>query len=452
MDAVKEKRYYGWYMVMVSAIIYALVYSTTSTGSVFTISITQEQGFSRSLWSSKSIFTCIGSLISCYMSGRLIQRFGLKRIMLISTAGVASTFFIPLMFTDIRQYYVLSVYSSATWCAATIMSVPILINRWFGPKKKGIAIIYITHRLTEVFEIATHVAIMRDGVITLEGPVKNFTKEMLIQGLLPNDAQGGQQTEKAYVPVDYAHLKPVMQVKDFSGYGFSNITFDLYPGEILGIAGVVGAGRTELISTIFGRDKVLGGKVILAGKDITGLSTKQILQAGINFVPEDRHYHGIFKIRSISSNTTSALLSGKDVGAVNMNRRRQSEISQKYVNDFRTKIVSLDDQIGSLSGGNQQKVVIARALSTQPKVVILDEPTRGIDAAARGDVYNIIRQLKDAGVAVLMVSSDMEEVVELADRAITVFQGRINGEFSREEITQDALTSASFGIAHERKV
>ena len=160
----------------------------------------------------------------------------------------------------------------------------------------------------------------------------------------------------------------------------------------------------------------------------------------------------IFKIRSISSNTTSALLSGKDVGAVNMNRRRQSEISQKYVNDFRTKIVSLDDQIGSLSGGNQQKVVIARALSTQPKVVILDEPTRGIDAAARGDVYNIIRQLKDAGVAVLMVSSDMEEVVELADRAITVFQGRINGEFSREEITQDALTSASFGIAHERKV
>ena len=100
--------------------------------------------------------------------------------------------------------------------------------------------------------------------ITLEGPVKNFTKEMLIQGLLPNDAQGGQQTEKAYVPVDYAHLKPVMQVKDFSGYGFSNITFDLYPGEILGIAGVVGAGRTELISTIFGRDKVLGGKVILA--------------------------------------------------------------------------------------------------------------------------------------------------------------------------------------------
>ena len=364
-------------------------------------------------------------------------------------------------------------------------------------KKKGIAIIYITHRLTEVFEIATDVAIMRDGLITLKGPVANFTKEMLIAGLLPKDAQAQQQDEKAYVPIPYGELKPVLEVKDFSGYGFKDITFnlypgeilgiagvvgagrtelistifgrdktlggtvkldgkditfDLYPGEILGIAGVVGAGRTELISTIFGRDKTLGGKVVLDGRDITGLATKDILKAGINFVPEDRHYHGLFKIRSISSNTTSALLGGDEIGKVNMNRRRQKKIAQKYVDDFRTKIVSLEDLIGSLSGGNQQKVVIARSLSTSPKVVILDEPTRGIDAAARSDVYNIIRQLKDAGVAVLMVSSDIEEVVELADRAITVFQGRINGEFSREEITQDVLTSASFGIAHERTV
>ncbi|MBQ8619176.1 MAG: sugar ABC transporter ATP-binding protein [Clostridia bacterium] len=319
-------------------------------------------------------------------------------------------------------------------------------------KRKGIAIIYITHRLTEVFEIATDVAIMRDGLITLEGPVSNFTKEMLIAGLLPKDAEAQQQDEKAYEPIKYNELKPVLEVRSFSGYGFKDITFDLYPGEILGIAGVVGAGRTELISTIFGRDKTLGGKVILAGKDITGLPTKDILKEGINFVPEDRHYHGLFKIRSISSNTTSALLGGKEIGSVNMNRRRQKEIAQKYVDDFRTKIVSLEDLIGSLSGGNQQKVVIARSLSTSPKVVILDEPTRGIDAAARADVYAIIRKLKDAGVAVLMVSSDIEEVVELADRAITVFQGRINGEFARDEITQDVLTSASFGIVQERTV
>ena len=191
---------------------------------------------------------------------------------------------------------------------------------------------------------------------------------------------------------------------------------------------------------------MLGGKVYLDGKDVTGHKTSQILREGINFVPEDRHYHGLFKIRSISSNTTSALLGTTEIGSVNMNRRKQNAIAQKYVDDFRTKIVSLEDLIGSLSGGNQQKVVIARALSTKPKVVILDEPTRGIDAAARSDVYRIIEQLKNAGVAVLMVSSDMEEVVELADRAITVYQGRINAEFLHEEITQDALTAASFGI------
>lgn len=318
-------------------------------------------------------------------------------------------------------------------------------------KRKGISMIYITHRLNEVFEIATDVAIMRDGVITLEGPVENFTKDMLIAGLLPQDADV-QQNDRAYEPVRYSELKPVMQVKALTGYGFKDITFDLYPGEILGIAGVVGAGRTELISTIFGRDKTLSGQVILDGKDITGLPTKRVLEEGINFVPEDRHRHGLFRIRSISSNTTSALLNSAKIGRINMNRSQQKRIAKQYADDFRTKIVSLEDLIGSLSGGNQQKVVIARALSTMPKVVILDEPTRGIDAAARSDVYNIIRQLKEAGVAVLMVSSDIEEVVELADRAITVFQGRINGEFSREEITQDVLTSASFGIGQERKV
>lgn len=316
-------------------------------------------------------------------------------------------------------------------------------------KNKGVSMIYITHRLNEVFEIATDVAIMRDGLITLNGPVKDFTKEMLIQGLLPKDAGANAREEKERTPLCYDGLEPVLTVEGLSGYGFADVSFRLYPGEILGIAGVVGAGRTELISTIFGRDKTLGGRVLLAGRDITGLSTKRILQAGINFVPEDRHYHGLFKIRSIASNTTSALLSGREIGRVDISRRRQKAIAAQYAEHFRTKIVTLEDQVGSLSGGNQQKVVIARALSTRPKVVILDEPTRGIDAAARSDVYAIIRQLKAAGTAVLMVSSDMEEIVELSDRALTMYHGRINGEFKQDEISQDALTGASFGMTKE---
>ena len=367
-----------------------------------------------------------------------------------NTLSIAEQQIVELLRGMLRNAPVLSLDEPTS--ALTFGEVQALFKVVEDLKKKGIAIIYITHRLTEVFEIATTAAIMRDGQITLKGPVSGFTKEMLIQGLLPDNAQTQEQAEATYTPVKYEGVEPVLKVRNFSGYGFSDINFDLYPGEILGIAGVVGAGRTELISTIFGRDKTLSGSVVLDGKDITGLPTSKVLKEGITFVPEDRHYHGLFKIRSISSNTTSALLNTKEIGKVNMDRRRQKEIADKYVKDFRTKIVSLEDLIGSLSGGNQQKVVIARALSTGPKVVILDEPTRGIDAAARGDVYNIIRQLKDVGVSVLMVSSDIEEVVELADRAITVFKGRINGEFKRDEITQDVLTSASFGITQERGV
>ena len=313
-------------------------------------------------------------------------------------------------------------------------------------KNRGIGIIYITHRLAEVFDIATHVSIMRDGQITLEGPVENFTREMLVQGLLPPDATHESELKSETTKVDYEHLKPIFEVQHLSGYGFQDISFRVFPGEILGIAGVVGAGRTELVSTIFGRDKVLSGKVILDGKDVTGMKTRDILSAGIDYVPEDRHLHGLFKISSIAANTTSALLKDSLMGKFILNKRTENRITDQYISDFRIKTMGHDELAGSLSGGNQQKVVLSRALSTKPKLVIMDEPTRGIDAAARGDVYSIIHHLRDEGVAVLLVSSDMEEIMELCDRTITVFQGHVNGEFSGSAINQDNLTSASFGL------
>lgn len=317
--------------------------------------------------------------------------------------------------------------------------------------QKGIGIIYITHRLSEVFEIATHVSIMRDGIITLNGPVTNFTRELLVQGLLPSDTEHKDDAIKARKPLDYENLKPIFELEDFSGYGFNHISLKVYPGEILGLAGVVGAGRTELASTVFGRDKVLSGRMILDGKDITGYSTRQVLNAGINYVPEDRHYHGLFKISSVAVNTTSALLNSKKLGGIFLNRSAEHGITQKYIEDFRIKVTDQEQLAGSLSGGNQQKIVLGRALSTNPKLIIMDEPTRGIDAAARGDVYSIIEQLRDQGVAILLISSDLEEIIELCDRAVTVFHGGINGEFKKEEIVQENLTTASFGLAAERE-
>ena len=198
-------------------------------------------------------------------------------------------------------------------------------------------------------------------------------------------------------------------------------------------------------------DKKDSGEIYLAGKRVDIRRPLDAIKAGFGFATEDRKDEGLVLTMNVGHNITLATLSDfAHLGKLNLKQERDTVLD--YIKRLNIKTPSHLQLARNLSGGNQQKVVISRALSTHPKVVILDEPTRGIDAAARSDVYSIIRQLKEEGVAVLMVSSDIEEVVELADRAITIFQGRINGEFSHDEISQDALTSASFGIGHERLV
>jgi AI-2 transport system ATP-binding protein len=336
-------------------------------------------------------------------------------------------------------------------------------------RQRGIGIIYITHRLGEVFELATHVAIMRDGVITLYGEVGGFTHEMLVKGLLPPET-GGETAEKAGGETALPELPtgegaspadipgegpasagrggaPVLEVDHLSGYGFEDVSFQVHRGEVLGLAGVVGAGRTELATTIFGRDQVRGGKVRLDGHDITGLSTRAVMDKGIGYVAEDRFLHGIFRITDVAANTSAAALNR--LSKFFLNFRAERAMADRYIESFHTKVSGRRQSVGSLSGGNQQKVIIARALSTAHKLLILDEPTRGIDAAARRDVYAIIRKLKAEGLAILLISSDMEEIVELSDRAVTMFSGRLNRTFEKDEIDQDRLMAAAFGVGKE---
>ncbi|MDR1785745.1 MAG: sugar ABC transporter ATP-binding protein [Spirochaetaceae bacterium] len=314
-------------------------------------------------------------------------------------------------------------------------------------RQKNIGVIYITHRLNEVFQIATRVAIMRDGLITLTGEAGEFDRAMLVKGLLPEDfTERAAETERR--AVDY-RAQPVFELRNFSGYGFADISLKLYPGEILGFCGVVGAGRTELAMTVFGRDRALSGRVFLDGEDITGMTTGEITKKGVNYVPEDRFLNGIFRICHLAGNITSACL--RSMSRFFLNSAAEGAIAEKYVEDFRIKTTGIRQEIGSLSGGNQQKAVMGRALTTKPRVVILDEPTRGIDAGARGDIYAIINGLKKENVAVLLISSDMEEIVELSDRAVAMFQGRISGEFTGDEITQDNLMRASFGVTGAAK-
>lgn len=311
----------------------------------------------------------------------------------------------------------------------------------------GISIFYITHRLTEVFDIATRVVILRDGQITMEGLVGQFNQEMLIQGLLPPNYERAAKKEKVCADIDCSVVKPLLEIKNFSGYGFTNINLEVYPGEILGLAGVVGAGRTEFAVTVFGKDVIKNGKAYLDGEDITGEKCSTIIEKGLTYVPEDRHLNGIYSISDVEANITSGVL-----GHLNkyfVDRKKANKLADEYIRDFRIKVTGRDQITSSLSGGNQQKVVLAKALAANPKVVILDEPTRGIDAGARGDVYRIINQLKEQGVAVVLISSDIEEVVELSDRVATMYQGRINHTFKGDSITVDNLMAASFGVYKE---
>lgn len=317
-------------------------------------------------------------------------------------------------------------------------------------KSEGMGMFYITHRLTEVFDIATHVVILRDGTISLSGGVEEFTKEMLIQGLLPPNVNDNENriAKCKIMNIDYKNTKPAMILKNLTGYGFRNINLEVYPGEILGVAGVVGAGRTELAEAIFGIGEVISGEVFLNDENITRLKTNKIIEKGLNYVPEDRHLNGIFDITDVKSNLTSAVM--KRFSKVFVSAKKEREITQKYIEDFRIKVTGQEQILKSLSGGNQQKVVIGRILSTSPKVIILDEPTRGIDACARGDVYKIINELKSQGIGVLLISSDLEEIVELCDRASIMYCGTISQEYKCDEITLDSLMAASFGV-HEKE-
>ena len=314
-------------------------------------------------------------------------------------------------------------------------------------KKTGVGIIYISHRMDELKRITDRITVMRDGqyVATLDTPTAEISE---VIRLMVGRTIYEEPKTKSMCPPD---APVVLEAEHLNSLDVKDVSFKLRKGEILGFAGLVGAGRTETMRLICGADPMDSGTIRINGKDVKIRSPKDAVRYGIGYLSEDRKRYGLCLNLSVTDNTVLPSLEQIFKGPFVHDKKAQ-RLAQEHAEQIRTKTPSVRARVGSLSGGNQQKVVIARALSTKPKVVILDEPTRGIDAAARGDVYNIIRQLKDAGVAVLMVSSDMEEVVELADRAVTVFQGRINGEFSREEITQDALTSASFGIAHERKV
>ncbi|MEH7305979.1 sugar ABC transporter ATP-binding protein, partial [Neobacillus drentensis] len=263
------------------------------------------------------------------------------------------------------------------------------INSLFSTIKKltsdGLGVFYITHRLTEIFELAHSVAVLRDGVISTNGAVKEFTYDKLLEGLMPEQSRSASES---VVRLEASELNvkgpnssteksniPILAVRDLTGHRFQNITFDLYPGEILGIAGVVGAGRTELASSIFGLEPWESGEVLLHQESIKKLSIRERINHGLAYVPEDRHQHGIFSIASIKMNITSTIL--HRYKRLFLPLKKEKEISAKAIDNLKVVTTGHNQLLSHLSGGNQQKIVLSKYLETKPKVIILDEPTRG---------------------------------------------------------------------------
>ncbi len=327
--------------------------------------------------------------------------------------------------------------------ALTFREADQLFERMRRLTEQGIGIVFISHRLGEVMDVADRISVLRDGQFALSEARANLTPHDLVRAMLPPDADVSME-EAAATGRASVSGQPVLEVEDLSSEAFSDVSFSLRPGEVLGLAGLVGSGRTELCEAIVGLDPHASGSVSLAGQRLRHRTPSLCQRHGLVYVPEDRHAHGIFlDLPSLYTISASVL---DRLGRWLLNGHEELELGDRFVRTLNIKLSSVRQIAGTLSGGNQQKVVLAKALAVSPRIVILDEPTRGIDASARQDVYRLIRRLTSEGVGVLLISSELEEIVNLSDRVLVMRHGRITQELTGDSISLDRVTDASFGL------
>jgi AI-2 transport system ATP-binding protein len=306
---------------------------------------------------------------------------------------------------------------------------------------RGIGILFISHRLDEVLALSDRVSVLRDGDFVLSAPARDLTADLLVKAMLPAGFAPSPPPDAA--PVTGADA--VLEVKGLSSRAFRDVSLRIYPGEVVGLAGVVGSGRTELAQAIFGIDPDATGEVWIAGQPAPRRNPQLCQALGLAYVPEDRHAHGIFLSLPSARTIVAGLLALGRRGA--LSRTAEDAVARGFIDRLRIKLTSPRQEARTLSGGNQQKVVLAKTLAPVPRVVILDEPTRGIDAGARQDVYRIIRELVAQGVGLLVISSEMAEVAEISTRILIMRRGRVSalppGRRSVEDIS--AATYAAPG-------
>lgn len=307
-------------------------------------------------------------------------------------------------------------------------------------KEQGIAIVYISHRMDEIFELCDTITVLKDGTFVNKFNVGDIDKKSLIHQMV------GRELSQLFPERNSKIGDVVLEVENMNaGKMVKNVSFNVRRGEVLGFSGLVGAGRTETMRSLFGADKMDNGKITYKGKDVHFKEPYYAVKSGLGLLPEDRKQQGVLIERTIRENTT--LTSLKKVCKLGViNHKKDKDFADDILKRLTTKYSSMEDNVSSLSGGNQQKVSLAKWLAADCEVIILDEPTRGVDVGAKTEIYKNINDLAEAGVAVIMVSSEMEETINMCDRVLVMRQGEIVGELKKGEMDDKSIINLSMGV------
>ncbi len=310
-------------------------------------------------------------------------------------------------------------------------------------RQRGVAVIYISHRLEEVFELADRVTVLRDGKYIGTEAVSEVTNQQLINMMV------GRTLDTLFPKTEMEIGQPVMQVEGLSRRGgFQDVNLEVHRGEIVGLAGLVGSGRTELARSIFGIDPADEGQIKLGGQTVVVKNPWQALSLGIAYLPEDRQRQGVVLALSVSENISLAILEKLcHLGVISF--REETSLAGDFVKKLNIRTPGLGQRVANLSGGNQQKVVVAKWLASQPQVLILDEPTRGIDVGAKAEIHRLMSDLAGQGIGILMISSELPEIMGMSDRILVMHRGRITGELDRSEATQERIISLATGVVSD---
>jgi len=312
-------------------------------------------------------------------------------------------------------------------------------------KTQGISIVYISHRLEEIMRIGDYVTVLRDGKKVAEDDVKNISINWIVTNMVGSD-KSYTKKEKS---IDYSKQEVVLKIEDFclpkhgGGWLLNHVSFELHKGEILGIYGLLGSGRTEIFECIMGLRPEHTGKVYLHGKEIKIGSISQQIQRGLALIPEDRQREGLVQTMSIGKNISlSSMETYAKAGFIDV--KKEKTAIKEAIKDIHIKVADANLPILSLSGGNQQKVVIAKGILTNPDIFLMDEPSRGIDVGAKAEVFDIINQYAERGLSIIVISSELKEIIAIADRIVVLSNGLLTGELTGSDISEQALVTASY--------